>query len=190
MKKLFENKIFKTVFGIVRTIFYILLVIYLVFAIVERVSQNGIKGYRIYTIRTGSMDPAYKVYDVILVKETNPDDLRVGDVITYANTNYTVTHRIVFINDQNGEITADLPEGLYKAIEVQASDIKYDITNAYKSIFKIGSAVNKSQMRKYNKNFKSCHQSIIIPLGLLMLQAPPTMREKSPSEILTARLAL
>lgn len=105
MKKLFENKIFKTVFGIVRTIFYILLIIYLVFAIVERVSQNGIKGYRIYTIRTGSMDPAYKVYDVILVKETNPDDLRVGDVITYANTNYTVTHRIVFINDQNGEIT-------------------------------------------------------------------------------------
>ena len=46
------------------------------------------------------------------------------------------------------------------------------------------------KMRKYNKNFKSCHQSIIIPLGLLMIQAPPIMREKSPSEILTARLAL
>ena len=32
------------------------------------------------------------------------------------------------------------------------SDIKYDITNAYKSIFKIGSDENKSQMVKYNKS--------------------------------------
>ena len=32
------------------------------------------------------------------------------------------------VTDENGEITADLPEGLYKAVEVEA-DEKYDIKN-------------------------------------------------------------
>ena len=37
---------------------------------------------------------------------------------------YTVT------TDTKGELTLDLPEGLYKAVEVQASDEKYDISEA------------------------------------------------------------
>ena len=37
---------------------------------------------------------------------------------------YTVT------TDEKGEIIADLPEGFYKAVEVQASDKKYDISDA------------------------------------------------------------
>ena len=37
---------------------------------------------------------------------------------------YTVT------TDARGELTLDLPEGLYKAVEVQASDEKYDISDA------------------------------------------------------------
>ena len=34
----------------------------------------------------------------------------------------------ILTTDSNGEITADLPEGLYKAIEIKASDDKYDLT--------------------------------------------------------------
>ena len=33
----------------------------------------------------------------------------------------------VVTTDNNGEITLDLPEGLYKAVEVEASDVKYDL---------------------------------------------------------------
>ena len=43
----------------------------------------------------------------------------------------------VVTTDENGEIVANLPNGSYKAVEVEASDVKYDITDKIE-YFKIG----------------------------------------------------
>lgn len=103
MQKLLENKAFKIIYGIIRTFIVSFLVIYLLFVIIQRVTNNSsIFGYRMFTVATGSMEPVYNVNDVILVKDTNPSTLKVGDDIAYlgnrdAVKGLVVTHRIIRI---------------------------------------------------------------------------------------------
>lgn len=61
-------------------------------------------GVRIYGVLTGSMAPAYSVGGVVYVMEENPQDIAVGDVITFtmgSNTEYVMTHRVTDIADGN-----------------------------------------------------------------------------------------
>ena len=63
----------------------------------------------LYTIISGSMEPTIHVYDVVLNKAVNsPEDIKVGDVITFISTSsisegLTVTHRVQDIKIVNGE---------------------------------------------------------------------------------------
>ncbi len=59
-------------------------------------------------VLTGSMEPSYNVGDVIVIKKTNADELKVKDVITFISTDkslngQTVTHRIIDIIEENGQ---------------------------------------------------------------------------------------
>lgn len=55
-------------------------------------------GLQVYTVLSGSMEPNYKTGALIYVKETEPSELEVNDVITFNLTeNTTATHRIVEI---------------------------------------------------------------------------------------------
>lgn len=63
----------------------------------------------LYTILTGSMEPNINRYDVIVDKTVkNPEDIKVGDVITFVSTSsltkgMVITHRVVNVkNDANG----------------------------------------------------------------------------------------
>ena len=103
MQNLLENKAFKIIYGIIKTFIVSFLVIYLLFVIIQRVTNNSsIFGYRMFTVATGSMEPVYNVNDVILVKDTDPSTLKVGDDIAYlgnrdAVKGLVVTHRIIRI---------------------------------------------------------------------------------------------
>lgn len=63
----------------------------------------------LYTIVSGSMEPTIHVYDVVLNKAVNsPEEIKVGDVITFISTSaisegLTVTHRVQDIKVVNGE---------------------------------------------------------------------------------------
>ncbi len=60
-------------------------------------------GYEEMAVLTGSMEPNYPVGSLIFVKEEEPEDLKIGDVITYRlDEDTVVTHRIVEI-DQKGQ---------------------------------------------------------------------------------------
>ena len=55
-------------------------------------------GIHVYTVLSGSMEPAYHTGSLIFVKEKNAADLEVGDVITFQLVEDTVaTHRIIEI---------------------------------------------------------------------------------------------
>lgn len=67
--------------------------------------------YSIYTIISGSMIPKIRVYDTVInVKVDNPNDIVVGDVITFVSTSIlspgtTITHRVIGITkDENGNV--------------------------------------------------------------------------------------
>ena len=63
----------------------------------------------LYTIISGSMEPTIHVYDVVVnVATKSPEDIKVGDVITFISSSYiseglTVTHRVQDIKIVNGE---------------------------------------------------------------------------------------
>ena len=57
-------------------------------------------------VLTGSMEPNYPVGSLIFVKEIEPDQLEVGDVITYRlDSDTVVTHRIVEIDKEAQTVT-------------------------------------------------------------------------------------
>lgn len=67
--------------------------------------------FSIYTIISGSMEPNIRVKDTVVnVKVSNPNDIKVGDVITFVSTSLlspgtTITHRVIGITkDENGVI--------------------------------------------------------------------------------------
>lgn len=65
-----------------------------------------IAGYQGMAVLTGSMEPKYPVGSLIYVKEVDPAELSVGDVITYRlNESTVVTHRIVEIDEENQQVT-------------------------------------------------------------------------------------
>lgn len=82
----------------------------------------NIGGYSIMKVITGSMEPSIHVDDYILVKKIDPDDLEVGDVITFLSDDPEIkdmpnSHRITSIND-DGTFTvkgdANPSEDVYK----------------------------------------------------------------------------
>ncbi len=103
MQKLLENKAFKIIYGIIKVFVVSFLVIYLLFVMIQRITNNSsILGYRMFTVATGSMEPVYNINDVILVKEVDSSTLKVGDDIAYlgnrdAVKGLVVTHRIIKI---------------------------------------------------------------------------------------------
>lgn len=57
-------------------------------------------GIQFFTVESGSMEPAYPVNSLVFVKETPPDEIEEGDVITYVmNAHGTlVTHRVAMVD--------------------------------------------------------------------------------------------
>ena len=111
MGSIFNNKIFKIVYGTLKTIFFIILILYVVFICVQRLSgNNSVFGFRLFTVATGSMKGVYNVNDVIAVKDFDNKKLKVGDDIAFVGNrggleNKLVTHRIIKIEeDSNGRI--------------------------------------------------------------------------------------
>ena len=111
MGSIFNNKIFKIVYGTLKNIFFTVLILYVVFICVQRLSVNNtVFGFRLFTVATGSMKGVYNVNDVIAVKDFDNKKLKVGDDIAFIGNrggleNKLVTHRIIKIEeDSNGRI--------------------------------------------------------------------------------------
>lgn len=106
-------KIIKKITSIIAAIIFIicLLLLALVMATPKDAAGNkrvNIAGYSVMTVLTGSMEPDYQVGDLIVIKKTNTDELKVKDVITFISTDgelsgQPITHRIINITEENGQ---------------------------------------------------------------------------------------
>jgi signal peptidase len=99
MKKI--GKVLKTIFNIVVTIF---VVMFLLVVCLQRFSNNQITflGYRMFSVASSSMAPDYQIGDVLIVKITEPEDIKVGDSVTYYGkvgsfANKVITHQVIKI---------------------------------------------------------------------------------------------
>lgn len=96
----------------IKIIIYIILVLIVFVILTQKIFNNKISvaGYRIFTIVTQSMEPEYKVYDVIISKNEDPKNLKIGDDIVYLGekgdfNNKIITHRIIDIKPVDNSYT-------------------------------------------------------------------------------------
>ena len=63
-------------------------------------------GYRPLVVTSGSMEPALKTGDAIVLKKTDPADMKVDDIVTYkppGTEGTLITHRVVSVSEQGGQ---------------------------------------------------------------------------------------
>lgn len=79
------KKILKIIFKILYQIFMIFCALLILIIVFQKVSDNNksIAGYRIFRVITGSMEPEYDIGQVVISKEINPKEIKVGDDIVY-----------------------------------------------------------------------------------------------------------
>lgn len=85
-----------------RTISTMLVCVAMLFAFA--ISGVRLFGIQIYGVLTGSMEPAYPTGSLIYVKEVEPTELQVRDVITFNMSGTTATHRIIEIVQDDGTL--------------------------------------------------------------------------------------
>ena len=111
MKKSKFKKVFKFVKNIINFFIVLLVLSFVLIVCLQRFSDNKISffSYRIFTVVTGSMEPKYNIGDVLIAKEKDPSEIKVGDAISYLAMRdeirgNVVTHQVVSITqDENGK---------------------------------------------------------------------------------------
>lgn len=155
--------------NILYTLLFIIVVLMLVVVILQRATNNTVTigGYRLFSVATGSMVPVYNVGDVLISKEIKPEDIRVGDDITYVGEKSTfkdkiVTHRVISIEkkeDGNYKI-------ITKGVANEEQDPEIDQTQIYgKIIYKIKIL---SFLDRMLKNMYIFYFVIFIPTALII----------------------
>ena len=111
MKKLSENKVFKIVKLIIKVILIVFVAAFVLMVALQRFTDNKMSffNFRMFTVVSGSMEPKYKIGDVLVAKETKPSKIKVGDAISYFGKTGSVkgkviTHRVIEIEkDSEGK---------------------------------------------------------------------------------------
>ncbi len=90
--------VLKKLWSILSSVIVVLVVLCAVFLMGSR-----LLGLQVFTVISGSMEPAYKVGDLIYVRKVDPHEIEVGDPVTFILNEELVvaTHRVVDIDREN-----------------------------------------------------------------------------------------
>ena len=155
--------------NILYILLFIIVVLMLVVVILQRATNNTVTigGYRLFSVATGSMVPVYNVGDVLISKEIKPEDIKVGDDITYVGEKNSfkgkiVTHRVISIEKkQDGNYKI-----ITKGVANDEQDPEIDQTQIYgKIIYKIKIL---SFLDRMLKNMYIFYFVIFIPTALII----------------------
>ena len=109
MKKFFDSTSFKVISIIVKVFIWMALIAFVISVCMQRFSNNKLSvfNFRMFTVVSGSMKPKYNIGDVLIAKEIKPENIKVGDTISYQGTvnsfkDKVVTHQVVGIEKVDG----------------------------------------------------------------------------------------
>lgn len=161
-------RVLKIIWETIRTILSIVLVFLLAIIITQRVTNNkmAVLGLRVFNVATESMVPEYLVGDAILVKQTDPKDIKIGDDVTYLGAEESfkdriVTHRVIDkANGENGLLIFET-----KGIANEKADPKINETQIY------GKVIYKVKFITYLNgiigNLYGMYFAIVVPFALI-----------------------
>lgn len=183
LRKILDSKYFQIPYKIIKAIIFIVLLLYVVFTIIQRVSGNqSIFGYRLFAVATGSMVPDYNINDVLAIKEVNHNEIKVGDDITYLGkkqdvSGKIVTHRIIDIEEKNGKKTY-----LTKGINNDVEDPPIGDNQIYGKV--VGKVPVVTQINHIVKNQYGFFFLIFLPLVIVIfLEIADTVTEMKQDKI-------
>ena len=183
LRKILDSKYFQIPYKIIKAIIFIVLLLYVVFTIIQRVSGNqSIFGYRLFAVATGSMVPDYNINDVLAIKEVNHNEIKVGDDITYLGkkldvSGKIVTHRIIDIEEKNGKKTY-----LTKGINNDVEDPTIGDNQIYGKV--VGKVPVVTQINHIVKNQYGFFFLIFLPLVIVIfLEIADTVTEMKQDKI-------
>ena len=165
------KKFFSILYSIIRFIFFVIVVTLIVLIITQKISKNkmSIGGIRLFTVVTESMMPEYKVGTTIIVKQTNPEKIQIGDDITYFGAEESfkekvVTHRVIGKNsNEDGTSTFET-----KGIANEQADPKILDSQIYgKVLYKIKTV---TYLNGIMGNLYGMYFVILIPLAILIVR--------------------
>lgn len=171
LKKIKENKILKTIGNILYTLLFILVVLMLLVVVMQRATNNTIAvgGFRMFSVATGSMIPVYEVGDVLISKEIDGEDIKVGDDLIYQGKKGSfagkiVTHRVISIEKKE--------DGNYKIITQgvanNAADPEIDQTQVYGKV--ICNVKILGLIGKLVRNVYTFYFILLIPVAVLIVK--------------------
>lgn len=106
----FNNRIIKILWKTIKVLLTIFIVFLAGIIIVQRVSNNklSVGGIKLFTIISESMVPKYEVYDMLIAKDIQPNELKKGDDLVYIGKvgdfeDKIITHQIINIEQENGK---------------------------------------------------------------------------------------
>lgn len=163
------TKIIKTIFSLIKTLITLVVIGFVAIVLIQRFSNNNLSvaGYRMFTVVTESMVPEYLVGDVLLVKETEPDKIAIGDDVTYMGkigsyANKIVTHRVVNIDKTEKENIKFITRGIANDVDdpqIEENQIYGTVVTKLKVVTYLNGIIN---------NMYGMYFLIIIPLAIIM----------------------
>lgn len=100
----------KNILKVLSKIITIIIIFISIIIVVQKITNNkqSFLGLRLFRVQTGSMIPKYQIGDVILVKEVDPNEIKIGNDVTYQGNKgsmkgMVVTHRVVDIEEVDGK---------------------------------------------------------------------------------------
>lgn len=170
LKEFFSKTPIKIALKLVKGVLVVFLALFILVVALQRFSGNKLSffNYRMFTVITGSMEPKYQVGDILIAKETDPVDIKVGDAVSYLGnrndfTGKVVTHEVIKVTkDENTNKFYFHTKGLANLVEdpVVSEDQLYGVV-IYKSII-------LSAIYKIVSNTVGFYLFIIIPLMFII----------------------
>ncbi|MGN0394163.1 MAG: signal peptidase I [Coprococcus sp.] len=131
-------------------------------------SAPNIGGYMALRVTTGSMAPTYGIDTLIIVKETEPSEIKEGDVISFYSSDPALdgavnTHRVVSV-EKEGDSYRYVTKG-------DANNVvdKYDVDSKFLLGKVIGSSLVLGKIVRLVSNPLIFIPVILIPLAILLI---------------------
>lgn len=163
------TKILKSLISIIKFVITIAVIAIVAIILVQRLSNNNISiaGYRIFTVVTESMVPKYLVGDVLLVRQTPPDEIKKEDDVTYMGkvgsyADKIITHQVIDIEKAEDGSLNFYTKGIANDTEdpiVNETQIYGVVQAKLKLITKLNEIIN---------NMYGMYFLIVIPLAVIM----------------------
>lgn len=111
MRELGKNKVIRFIKKIVDICVIAFFILFLLMVCMQRFTGNrmALFNYRMFTVASGSMEPKYQIGDVLISKQVDASQIKVGDTVSYLGTKgdfngKVITHEVVEIEkDSSGQ---------------------------------------------------------------------------------------